>query len=139
MRRTYDYTTDEVFTAIQSERDYQDERWELDDHSLEEWLVYIEDYVDEAKHILTRGEGEEAQQKALEALRKVAALAVAAMEQNGAPQREGYERGQQVLTCPECSADLFVEEGELVPYEEEECDCDECECEGETEEDDDTQ
>ena len=82
-----------------------------------------------------RGEGEEAQQKALEALRKVAALAVAAMEQNGAPQREGYEKDQEILTCPECSTDLVVDEEGLAVYDEEEDECDgECECECESEE-----
>lgn len=136
-----DYATiKEVFTAIESERDYQDDKWGLEDtHSLEEWVLYMEDYLSKARSALVDAEDDV---EALENIRKVAGLAVAAMQDHGAPQREGYEKDQEVLTCPECSTDLVVDEdGGLVAYEEVEEDfededeeeCEEgCKCECET-------
>ncbi len=86
-------TRQEVYNAIDSERDYQDGRWNSQTttsdgrHSLEEWCTYIEDYVNEAQHILSRLPKQEAGPQALHIIRKVAAMAVCAMEQHGAPRR----------------------------------------------------
>lgn len=90
------FPRDIVYDAIDSERAYQDSLWNSDtttsegEHSLEEWYVYIEDYVNEAKHILTREARQTADPKALAIMRKVGGMAVAAMEQHGAPRREGF-------------------------------------------------
>jgi hypothetical protein len=49
-----------VYEIIDEERDYQDRRWNVGTtesgglHCPEEWFVYIEDYVREATHILSR-------------------------------------------------------------------------------------
>ena len=49
-----------MYAAIDSERAYQNTRWNSETttseglHSLEEWFTYIEDYVSEAKHVLSR-------------------------------------------------------------------------------------
>jgi hypothetical protein len=89
-------TRGEVYAAIDSERAYQDMRKQRDQgaeyHSLEEFLLYMDDYLADAKHIASRTWGPEATPKTLEVLRKVVALGVAAMEQHGAPQREGFSR-----------------------------------------------
>jgi len=83
----------EVYKLIDGERDYQDSLWNSETttsdgiHSFEEWLVYIEDYTAEAKHILSRNPKQEADPEAAAILRKVAAMAVCAMEQHGAPPR----------------------------------------------------
>ena len=83
-------TRQEVYGAIDGERIYQNSRWNPETttsdgrHSLEEWYMYIEDYVNEAKHILSRLPRQEADPKALHIMRKVAAMAVCAMEQHGA-------------------------------------------------------
>ena len=83
-------TREQVYLAIDTERDYQDQKWTPEtttsngQHSFEEWFMYIEDYVNEAKHILSRKAKQEADQEAAHIMRKVAAIAVAAMEQNGA-------------------------------------------------------
>ena len=88
----------EVYTAIDSERDYQDNKWlstpesRHEHHSPEEWFIYIEDYVNEAKHILSREAYGICEQKAMDIMRKVGAMAVCAMEQNGTKQREGFEK-----------------------------------------------
>lgn len=89
-----------VYRALDGERDYQKSRAnavgdaEEHFHSLEEWAVYIEDYLAELKHSLSRvwrpgGNPTEAE---LNIMRKITAMGVAAMEQHGAPQREGFER-----------------------------------------------
>jgi len=79
-------TREEVFAAINGERDYQDSKWnpiEDHQHSVEEWLVYIDDYVSEAKHALSRKPYSDSLPLALHTLRKIAAMGVAALEQNG--------------------------------------------------------
>lgn len=86
----------EVYKAIDSERNYQNRRWNPDTttsdglHSLEEWFMYIEDYVNEAKHVLSRHPRQMADVECIHKMRKVAAMAVCAMEQHGAPMRENH-------------------------------------------------
>lgn len=78
-----------IYTIIDGERDYQDERWPrpAHNHSVTEYLVYIDHYIHEAfKKLSTEAEigsfGD-----SLVCLRKIAALAVAAMEEHGASPR----------------------------------------------------
>ena len=89
----------EVYTAIDGERDYQRERWGdfTDLHgrpvpplnrSIDEFILYLEEYVLKARSASVSGD----EAKGLDAVRKVAALAVACMEVHGAPQRKGFER-----------------------------------------------
>jgi len=83
----------EVYKLIDGERDYQDKKWGSEsnsrhsNHSIEEWLMYIEDYLNEAKHILTREFYNECDQKSMNIMRKIAAMAVCAIEQHGADAR----------------------------------------------------
>jgi hypothetical protein len=87
----------DIFKALISERNYQDKRWAADitstggRHSVTEFFVYIRDYAEEALHFLTREANPEASAKGLHWARKVGALALACMEQHGAPQRSGFE------------------------------------------------
>jgi hypothetical protein len=74
-----------VYEAIDSERDYQAQKWGEKPHSPEEWFLFIEDYVSEAKHILSRELY--GYPKAMEIMRKVGGMAVAAMEQHGTTNR----------------------------------------------------
>jgi hypothetical protein len=86
----------EVFAAIDGERAYQQTRWNektttsKGEHSLSEWIAYMEDYLREAKQILAREARQNAYPKVLPIMRKVVTMGVAAMEQHGAPQREGF-------------------------------------------------
>jgi len=88
-------TRQEVYAAIDSERDYQASRWNpsttvtggVHDH-VSTWILYMEDYLAEAKHILSRTAEQDAVPQALHIIRKVTALGVACMEQLGAPKRE---------------------------------------------------
>jgi hypothetical protein len=86
-------TRKEVYEIIDTERDYQDSRWNESTtasggkHSPEEWYMYIDDYVNEAKHILSRENVQSAYPKAMSIMRKVASMAVCAMEQLGSEKR----------------------------------------------------
>lgn len=84
----------EVFACVEAERRYQDERWsELTttsggQHSVGEWAVFIDDYLRQLKTELSRTPEPEATDLALHTLRKIAAMAVACMEQNGVRHRQ---------------------------------------------------
>lgn len=83
-----------VYAAIDSERIYQDARWNDQTttsggrHSLEEWTVYIRSYLREAEDQLARNPKQVADVLALATFRKIAAMCVCAMEQHGAPLRK---------------------------------------------------
>lgn len=83
----------DVYAAIDTERDYQDRKWNPGttstggQHSVTEFLVYMRDYVDEALHHVSRNPDPGASAVALDGIRKVTALGVACMEQHGAPRR----------------------------------------------------
>lgn len=89
-------TREEVFNVIRGERDYQDSIWNAETtttegvHSVTEFLVFMQDYVNEALHHVSRNGEPEASEHALHIVRKVATLGVACMEQNGALRREDY-------------------------------------------------
>jgi hypothetical protein len=86
---------EDVYKLIDGERDYQDAKWNSSTttsdgiHSVEEWIVYIEDYLNEAKHILARLDKKHADVDAMIIMRKVAAMAVCAMEQHDTQPRYG--------------------------------------------------
>jgi hypothetical protein len=75
-------TRNEVYNAIDGERAYQEQRWKRPEHNHTntEYLVYIQHYVNKAFAAVSTQDGDGA---TLPALRKIAALAVAAMEENG--------------------------------------------------------
>lgn len=91
-------TRAEVYAALDSERAYQESRWNATTttsegkHSLSEWIAYMEDYLAEAKHLLARVAKQTAYPDAVHIIRKVTTMGVAAMEEHGAPQRVGFER-----------------------------------------------
>ena len=78
---------EDVYKLIDGERDYQDSRWNRDTtssngiHTSEQWIMYMEDYLNEAKHILSRQATQVADPQAMEIIRKVTAMGVCAMEQ----------------------------------------------------------
>lgn len=87
-------TRQEVYNALNSEREYQQSRWNEKTttsknlHSFSEWFAYMEDYIAEAKHILARTARQNAEIPVQHIMRKVTAMGVAAMEDHGAPHRE---------------------------------------------------
>lgn len=85
-------TRADVYAAVDGERDYQIRRWAESsckgtEHSVTEFLVFMQTYVNEALAALSHEPEPEASAKALHAVRKVTALGVATMERHGAPQR----------------------------------------------------
>lgn len=81
----------EVYKLIDGEREYQDSRW-TSPHSVEEWYVYLQDYVTEGIHTLTRLPQQEADPKAMSTIRKLAAMCVCAMEQHDTDPRTLEQR-----------------------------------------------
>jgi hypothetical protein len=83
----------EVYAAIDSEREYQDRRWNSETttsgglHSLEEWVIYMRSYLREAEEQLSRNLKQVGDPLALATIRKIVAMGVACMEQHGAPRR----------------------------------------------------
>jgi hypothetical protein len=78
----------QVYELIDGEREYQNSRWNDKTSSSggwhlypEQWIIYMEDYLQEAKHLISRESGDTAYPKAMEIIRKVTAMGVAAMEQ----------------------------------------------------------
>jgi len=81
---------EDVFGAVVSERIYQQYRWPDDKHSNVEYLVYIQHYVNEALKVASTSDEAGVLNATRDALRKIAALAVAAQEENGVLIREGW-------------------------------------------------
>lgn len=86
---------EEVYHALDTERDYQQMRISRDgstapngEHSPEEYLLYMEHYIHLAREVASTVWGPEAKPAILEVIRKVTALGVACMEANGAPVRK---------------------------------------------------
>jgi len=81
-----------VFDRVAEEREYQDILWGSTmcegKHSITEMLVYIRDYVEEGLHIMSREPSPQSDKKVLPNIRKIAAMAVATMQQHGAPARD---------------------------------------------------
>lgn len=84
---------EEVYKIIDGERDYQNSRWNDNttmsggQHSPAEWLVYMQDYLTQAIHQASRYADPESREMVLGTIRKITAMGVACMEQNGAPPR----------------------------------------------------
>lgn len=84
-------TRQEVYNAIDSERNYQDNiiknKYGNDDvgHPVAAEILMIEDYAARARKEWTDNKGDDA---ALAMVRKVAGLAVRCMEHHGAPRRQ---------------------------------------------------
>jgi hypothetical protein len=84
----------DVYKLIDGERNYQTGRWNSQTtssggfHSVEEWYVYLQDYVTEGIHTLARLPRQEADPKAMSTIRKLAAMCVCAMEQHDTYSRD---------------------------------------------------
>lgn len=85
-----------VYDALDSERDYQDSRWHVGttpsagQHETGAFILYMEEYLARARELsstMADGDTNENGEEALDFVRKVTALGVACMEQNGAPKR----------------------------------------------------
>lgn len=77
----------DVYAAIDREREYQDSLSPTSEsggvHSVAEWVLYMEDYIAQARSTSARTWGPEARTATLDVIRKITAMGVACMEQNG--------------------------------------------------------
>lgn len=96
-----------VYRVLDGERAYQDAKGvayggEPHKHELESYVLYMENYLLELKNVLSRVwmPPGKANTQALDILRKVTALGVAAMEEHGAQLRDGY--------CEVCGASVSL-------------------------------
>jgi len=99
-----DVTRNRVYSAIDSERDYQDRKWGKTlssdrpgngQRSIDEFITYILVYAHELLKQVTTSSGPISK---LEIVRKIGALCVACMEQHGAPVREdAIEKERMVI------------------------------------------
>ena len=83
----------EVYKLIDGERDYQDEIWDDMDAGWTpaEWLSFIEGYVEKTKEALLGCPTIEiGRSNQMAIIRKIAGLAVVAMENNDTPKRTRY-------------------------------------------------
>lgn len=80
----------EVLAAIDSEEQYQLARWGQNgrNHEIAAWILYMESYLHEAKHIASRTTPETV---VLDIIRKVVTMGVVCMEEHGAPLRPPYK------------------------------------------------
>ena len=95
---------EEVYAALDSERNYQDLRWGATlsgdrpgdgTRTVDEFALYIAGYTNDLiEHASHFGPAEEK----LNLIRKIGALCVACMEQNGAPKRDLLSKGYLPLT-----------------------------------------
>ena len=78
----------QVYDLINEERHYQDEKWvgapHDKEHYVSDWLIYIRIYLTKAENALYELSIEDA----MDAVRKITAMGVAAMEANGCPKRK---------------------------------------------------
>ena len=85
-------TRSEVYNLINGEREFQDSFWkDIDDAgwSPTDWCVFIRMYLEKAeKGMLGAKSVDDARAIQMENIRKIAALAVAAMENNNTPERK---------------------------------------------------
>ena len=115
----------EVYTAIDSERAYQEKKFgpaQEENSSIGDFILFMEHHLANARAAATTLDGRkpESRKAMLNFVRKVTALGVACMEVHGAPQREGHERVWN--GCGECGGDLSSPANGVVPL----ANCPEC-------------
>jgi hypothetical protein len=83
---------EDVFEAIRKEREYQDRLWgdtaEAGVHNVTEYILFMQNYLREAEDIVCRKAAPQCNEDALHIIRKIAAMAVCCMEQNGIVERD---------------------------------------------------
>lgn len=82
----------DVYKAIDSERTYQNEHWGDRTHTVTEYILYLEHHLELARRLASTKDLTVAidHKAVMDCIRKVTALGVVAMEEHGAPHREGY-------------------------------------------------
>jgi len=83
---------EKALEAIRKEREYQDRLWgnaaSRGKHTVPEWILFMQNYLKEAEDVVCRKAAPLCDVDALHAIRKIAAMAVCCMEQNGIVYRD---------------------------------------------------
>jgi len=78
---------EEVYKIIDDERDHQDKKFggcvHDNNNSISDWLIYIRIYLTDAENAVYKSNPDEA----MEAVRKIVGMGVAAIEAKGCPKR----------------------------------------------------
>lgn len=78
---------EKALEAIRSEREYQDRLWgsaeSKGQHTVPEFILFMQNYLREAEDVVCRFASPKCDEEALHIIRKVVAMGVACMEQNG--------------------------------------------------------
>lgn len=108
-----------AYKAIDSERDFQDDKWGADKrHDVGGWILLMEEAVLKARQAWYKAEGDE---EALSRIRVATSLGIACMEAHGAPLRKEIlteaDSTKWIVKYKHSRSDLFVyistfEEGE---------------------------
>lgn len=72
-------TRDEIYKAIEAERNYQDEKWGFNPHEVGAWILIMESELAEAKEAWVKHPGNE---EALREVLQVISVGVACIEQH---------------------------------------------------------
>lgn len=70
-----------IYDAIEKERDYQDDKWGHNPHTIMEWTAIMHNELSEAMQAWSKSEGEDAEKEALKEILQVVAVGIAAIEQ----------------------------------------------------------
>lgn len=81
-------TREEVFAAINNERDYQSLKWGEPEHEIDAFVTYIQGYANELTRVASHTDNIK---QRLDFIRKVGTLCVAALEQHGVTSRTEEE------------------------------------------------
>lgn len=106
-------TREDVYKAIDGEREYQVKRWGDDQETeINSFLLYMEHHLQRAREIAsTQTDGNNypgaTGECSLDIVRKITTLGVACMEKNGAPLRAlpGCEHVHGPTRCSDCAYD----------------------------------
>ena len=74
----------EVYSRIDTERDYQDLIWSGHTHEVGAYITMLRHYVTKAEQAWTENQGDT---PALDVIRKITAIGVHCMEEHGVPER----------------------------------------------------
>ena len=98
----------EAYLAIDNERDYQG-KWDKvaseGHHELAAWILFMEDYLTQAREFISRSAAETVNGNVLAKIRCVTAMGVACMEQHGAPLRNEF-RAEATKSIDEIAEEL---------------------------------
>lgn len=91
MTKEHRLVTTDILIALETEDQYCQTKWAAgtpngrpyDERSIDEWLLYMDDYLTEARHQSVRGD----ENAALHTIRKVVSMGVTCMRKHGAPLR----------------------------------------------------